>query len=439
MAVAMRDRQECRQWVVARFGATMHYAVPRILNNAGRLARFYTDFYTGPITRRLLTLAPGQWRNPIVNRALGRSAPDLPIELVRSYPMLGIDYTIRQRLLRNPDAISKMFLLMGNRFGKAVVRDGFGQAGGVYCFNTSGLHVLRAAKERGLVSVIEQTIAPCAVEERILSKEFERFQGWEVPRQRGGAATEAVIRRESEEWELADTIVCPSEFVRQGVIKAGGAAHKCIVVPYGVDSRFSPCERPPERGPLRVLSVGQVSLRKGAGYACEVGRILGKSAELRWVGPILLTAEGRRKVEQHVRLIGSIPRNQILEQFRWADVFFLPSICEGSATVIYEALMSGLPVVTTPNAGSIVTDGINGFIVPVRDTVQMAEKLRQLHEDERLLRRMRLQASESRQASFEAYQERLLKALDMAAITTQRQALQQVMLGPDAELINKSL
>ena len=92
----MFDRQERRQWVVARFGATMHYAVPRILNNAGLLARLYTDFYAGPIVRGLLSLAPAQWRNPMINRALGRFAVDLPIELVRSYPMLGIEYTIRQ-------------------------------------------------------------------------------------------------------------------------------------------------------------------------------------------------------------------------------------------------------------------------------------------------------------------------------------------------------
>jgi len=379
------------------------------------LARFYTDFYAGPTIRHLLSLGPVQWRNPMMSRALGRFAPDLPMELVRSYPMLGIEYAVRQRLLRNPEALSEMFLLMGDRFGKAVKRDGFGKAGGLYCFNTSGLHALRAARERGLVSVIEQTIAPRAVEEHLLSEEYERFPDWEVPSQVGGPATGAVIRREREEWELADMIVCPSEFVQQGVIQAGGATHKCVVVPYGVDNRFSPRERSPHRGPLRVLSVGQVSLRKGAGYACEVGRILGRSAELRWVGPILLTPEGRRKVEQHVKLTGDIPRNQIFEQFRWADVFFLPSMCEGSATVTYEALMSGLPVITTPNAGSIVTDGVNGFIVPVRETVQMAEKLRQLQEDDDLLRRMQLQAGGTRQASFEAYQERLLKALDIVS------------------------
>ena len=400
-----------RQWVVARFGATMHYAVPRILNNAGLLAKFYTDFYASPIIRGLLSLAPEQCRPPMINRALGRFASDLPMELIRSYPVLGVEYTVRQRLMSNPEALSKMFLTVGSRFGKAVARDGFGQASGVYCFNTSALHILRAAKERNLVSVVEQTIAPCLIEQRLMSEEYELFQGWEVLRQSTAPSTEAVVRRESEEWNLADRIICPSEFVRQAVIESGGAPHKCILVPYGVDNRFAPSEGLARRGPLKVLSIGQASLRKGIGYACEVGKALGKTAELRWVGPILLTAEGRHKVEQHVKLLGEVPRIQILEQFRWADVFFLPSICEGSATVIYEALMSGLPVITTPNAGSIVTDGVNGFIVPIRDTNEMRDRLRQLHEDDQLLCRMRLRAIESRQASFEAYQDRLLNAL----------------------------
>jgi glycosyltransferase involved in cell wall biosynthesis len=409
----MLERQKRRRWVVARLGASMHYAVPRMLNNAGLLARFYTDFYASPLARRVLSHLPPEWRHSAVNRALGRFAPDLPMDLVRSYPMLGLEYAVAQRLLRNREALSAMFLRTGERFAKAVVRDGFAGGDGLYCFNTAGLHALRAAKERGLVSVLEQAIAPRAVEESVLAEEHERFPGWEGSRERG-AATETTIRREREEWDLADMIVCPSDFVRQGVVQSGGGASKCIVVPYGVDGRFSPYERLPRRGPLRVLSVGQASLRKGIGYAREVGHILGNSVELRWVGPILLSLEGRRKVEQYVELTGAIPRNQIFEQFRWADVFFLPSVCEGSATVTYEALMSGLPVVTTPNTGSIVTDGINGFVLPVRDAGQMAEKLRQLQEDGRLLQQMQRQAvGTSREASIEAYQERLLGALEV--------------------------
>ncbi len=402
-----------RRWVVARLGAYMHYAVPRMLYKAGLLARFYTDFYAGAVTRGVMSLLPQPWRSSLINQALGRYAPELPVELVRSYPVLGLEYAVAQRLFRHPDAQAKLFLQTGDRFGRAVARDGFAGAGGVYCFNTAARHILRAAKEAGLVSVLDQTIAPRAIEESILAKEHELFPVWELARKRN-SAVEKTIAREREEWDLADAIFCPSEFVRRGVIESGGPAHKCHVVPYGVDSNFSPIGRQAHGGPLRVLTVGQVNLRKGIGYACEVGRILGNSAELRWVGPVLLTSEGRTKVEQYVRLTGVVPRNQIFEQFRWADVFFLPSVCEGSATVTYEALMSGLPVVTTPNAGSIIVDGLNGFIVPIRDSVQMAEKLRLLQENEQLLLSMQDRAvATSQKASLQAYQKRFLNALEL--------------------------
>jgi glycosyltransferase involved in cell wall biosynthesis len=53
----------------------------------------------------------------------------------------------------------------------------------------------------------------------------------------------------------------------------------------------------------------------------------------------------------------------VAEHLRWADVFCLPSIVEGSATSTYEALAAGLPIITTPNAGSLVCDGEEGWIV----------------------------------------------------------------------------
>jgi glycosyltransferase involved in cell wall biosynthesis len=405
------ERQGRRRWVVARFGANMHYAVPRMLSSVGCLARFYTDFYVGPVLRKSLSRLPERWRVSTINRALGRFAADLPAELVHSYTALGLEYSVLQRLVRNPDAQSRMFLRVGDRFGKAVVEDGFAGANGFYGYNTSSLYALRAAKERGLTCVLEQASAPRMVEQRLIAEEYDRFPGWEKSR-KDQAAIGATIECERAEWAAADVIICPSEFVRDGVVQSGGAKHKCAVVPYGVDCSFSPSTSLPHTGPLRVLTVGRVSLPKGAGCAREVARALGRSVEFRWVGPIHLSVEGRRGVEECIRLVGPLPRSDIFEHFKWADVFFLPTVCEGSATVAYEALMSGLPVVTTPNAGSIVTHGVNGFIVPVRDSAQMALKLRLLHEDRRLLQHMRERAAASREAHVDAYRERLLAVLD---------------------------
>ena len=98
--------------------------------------------------------------------------------------------------------------------------------------------------------------------------------------------------------------------------------------------------------------------------------------------------------------------------YRWADVLVLPSLCEGSATATYEALAWGLPVVCTRNAGSVVRDGVEGFIVPVREGRAIAEKLGQLHSDRAMLKEL----SENARAragffTIRAYSERLLAVL----------------------------
>jgi glycosyltransferase involved in cell wall biosynthesis len=115
---------------------------------------------------------------------------------------------------------------------------------------------------------------------------------------------------------------------------------------------------------LRVLCVGEADLRKGISYAAETARRRGDAAEIKWIGPISLLPNARRLVEPHVKLTGPTPRNMMAAEFQWADVFFLPSACEGSATVTYEALMSGLPVITTPNAGGVVIDGSADSLLP---------------------------------------------------------------------------
>jgi hypothetical protein len=400
-------------WAVVRTGAYMHYAVPRIIHRAGRLDRLYTDFYAGDAGSGLLSRLPKALRSAAISRALARSTADLPRDRVRSYPLFGLEYYARQLGARGSEAKSAVYLHANHKFGRMVSRNGFGNAGAIYTFNTAAFEVLQAAKQRQMFTVVEQTIAPRGLEEDLLAEENQRFPGWESARHRG-PSTEATIKRESEEWALADLILCASEFVRQGVAYCGGPLEKCVVVPYGVDERFLCPQRRPHDGSLRVLSVGDASLRKGVGYAYETAKLLGNRAELRWVGPIGLEPPARALVERNVHLTGSVPRSQILPHFEWADVFFLPSMCEGSATVTYEALMSGLPVIVTPNVGSVVVDDVNGFIVPARDVEAMSDRLNRLVADPALLLRMQQAALDSRNvASLEAYAQRLLRALSI--------------------------
>ena len=409
----------CRsKWVVARLGAAMHYAVPRILHEEGLLERFYTDLYATQGWPRLLSCVPEQSRPAGLRRLLGRVAPDLPLDRIRSYPTLGLNYYLRRARAADWEGLSAVYLWAGSEFGRRVARDGFGYAGAVYTFNSAALEILRASRARGLFTVVEQTMAPRSVEDRLLSEEHARFPGWGSIRVRGRASA-ALDDREAEEWALADVIACGSEFVREGVRRAGGPADRCVVIPYGVDGRFAPAKRGhDDRGqeqrsrPLRVLTVGEASIQKGVQYAREVARLLKGKAELRWVGSINLNPDARARVAEHLELTGAVPRTQILSHYKWADVFFFPSICEGSATVTYEALSCGLPVVTTPNSGSLVCDGIDGFVTPVRDAAAMADRLQELNEDRALLARMSAAAAKnSSRASLAAYKQRFVQAL----------------------------
>jgi len=122
-----------------------------------------------------------------------------------------------------------------------------------------------------------------------------------------------------------------------------------------------------------------------------------------------VTSQAEAQLREHLELTGPAPRSDIAQHFAWADVFLLPSICEGSATVTYEALGFGLPVVCTPNAGSVVRDGLDGFIVAGAGCHGHCGRIEQLAQDLELRAQMAANAK-ARAAEFTvgAYGQRLL-------------------------------
>jgi len=139
---------------------------------------------------------------------------------------------------------------------------------------------------------------------------------------------------------------------------------------------------------------------------------LRRQAEFRLVGPIRVSGDAQKELANYTDLAGPVPRSETAEHFRWADVFLLPSLCEGSATATYEALAYGLPVICTPNTGSVVRNGIEGFIVPPAEVSPIVERLEELSADADLLVRMSHAALErAREFTLESYAQRLLAAI----------------------------
>jgi glycosyltransferase involved in cell wall biosynthesis len=410
-----RPAVAARRWVVSQIGARRHYAIPAILERAGLLERFYTDLCAeAPLVRALEFAIPRSLRPRAIDRLLTRTVSLVPRKKIQCFPL----FSLRRILSRNDgDSTAdsyRTWLEANRRFNLHVVRAGFGTGDTVYVFNGAGLEILERAKQLGLQTVVDQTDAPVAVEESLLSRERAEWPAWEhgtVNRDDWSLMAD----REKAEWALADTIVCGSSYVKDGIEASGGPVRRCQVVPYGFDGA-SPTTRPgskPSGQPLRVLFLGTLCLRKGIQYFWQTARTLrGGPFQFRAVGPAPLTEQAIQQMRFDLEWLGTVPRPEVKRHYQWADVLVLPSISEGSANVCYEALAHGLPVVTTDNAGSIVRDGVEGSIVPIRDSGAIAQVLAALSSDRDGLAAMS-QAALSRAADFtlEKYAGRLLEAL----------------------------
>lgn len=206
--------------------------------------------------------------------------------------------------------------------------------------------MLEAARALGVRAVVELPLATSEVEHEILKQEWERYPDWE-PFSHGGEERDEFTVRQKKEWDAAEKIIVPSKFVADSLKSAGVASDRFITVPYGVSGFSGHRAHEAHGGPLRILSVGNVTLRKGPQYTFEASKLLGKGFDFRLVGLCSFSDKVKRELGKQLHMVGVIPRSEVSEHFQWADVFLLPSLCEGMATVLIEALSCGLPVIAT--------------------------------------------------------------------------------------------
>jgi glycosyltransferase involved in cell wall biosynthesis len=289
--------------------------------------------------------------------------------MVTSFDLLGARYLYAQRGARTALQLACVYAKYGRAFNSRILRHGLGGADTIFGFDGGSLELFHWAKAQGLRCVLEQTIAPRRWQNALLAEESDRWPGWQPNLEQDGS--DPLRIREEAEWSFADVVLAPSQFVVEGIAACGGPSERCFIVPYdaGGFGVTGPRGRRRERTDrLRVLFVGEVGLRKGAPYALEALRRLGSTrVESRFAGRVEIAAEKIAKYKGVAEFLGHVPRSRVVSLYHWADILILPSLCEGSASVTYEALAAGLPVVCTPNTGSIVRDGIDGLIIPPRD------------------------------------------------------------------------
>ncbi|MEI6331107.1 MAG: glycosyltransferase family 4 protein [Pseudanabaena sp. ELA645] len=262
-------------------------------------------------------------------------------------------------------------------FDRHVAKHHLGNIDAIYAYEDGAADTFVAAKQRNIYCFYDLPIAFHLTSRRIQTEEAELFPEL-ASTMLAVQEPEWKIERKNREVELADHIFVASSFTQKSLLDIGIPDSKITVIPYGAPIEyFQP--RPKQDKIFRPMFAGQVGTRKGMQYLMPAWQELNlPDSELLLVGINQMPSDWLAKYsDSRIRLTGSVPHSTLNEYYSSASVFVFPSLVEGFGLVLLEAMACGIPIITTPNTAGpdIITDGIEGFIVPIRDIEALKQKL----------------------------------------------------------------
>jgi glycosyltransferase involved in cell wall biosynthesis len=262
------------------------------------------------------------------------------------------------------------------------------------------------AKELGLLATLQRGSAHIQYQRDILLEEHE------ICGLKGELPPINIVEREKREYAIADYVFVPSGFARQTFIDHGFPESKIVTVSLGASlDQFY--KTPKQDDVFRVIYAGTMSLQKGVHYLLEAFAELRLSnAELWLVGQMQPEMETVfRRFEGHFRYLGKVPQARLRDYYGQCSVFALCSIQDGFGMVLTQAMSCGLPVLCSTNTGGpdVLTDGREGFIVPIRDVQAIKERILFLYEHQDICAEMgqRAQARAASALSWDDYGDRM--------------------------------
>ena len=345
------------------------------------LAEFHTTIAADP-KAFFIKLLPTGFRNEWLRRTYPISSKKIithpVLELARMLlPKLGI----RQPLTNEKGwaSVDSVYHNIDNSVAKRINHlISIGGLKAVYAYEDGALATFKKAKQLGLKCIYDLPIAYWQTSRKLLTEESDRLPNW-APTLGGGIEdSQAKLDRKASEMELADAIICPSQFVMDSLPRSAGTK-QVIMSPFGspqptkneIGSRKT-------TGPLRVLFAGSMGQRKGLGDLLAAFKLLkNKNAELVVMGSQLASMTFYKSEFCGFTYEPGRQHEKVLELMRSCDVLCLPSIVEGRALVMQEAMSQGLPLIITPNTGGadLIIEGSTGFLVPIRSPEAIATKI----------------------------------------------------------------
>lgn len=224
-----------------------------------------------------------------------------------------------------------------------------------------------------------------------------------------------------------------TEIARDALVARGVPADKVHCIRSGLDRL--PAIKPlhASRVPLHLLSVARLVEKKGLDrqlriYAALKGAGVEYKARIVGDGPLRSKLEklaGHLGLADRVTFVGQVPSQEVWEHLDWSDVLLHTGVVaasgdrDGLPNVIAEAMAAGVPVVTSPTAGTTeaVKDGVTGVVLPVDHPAAWVAALRRLSSDDAYCEMLRRNARAWVEGNFDvrANTDRLLRRLRSAA------------------------
>jgi glycosyltransferase involved in cell wall biosynthesis len=245
------------------------------------------------------------------------------------------------------------------------------------CF---GLRSVAVAKRQGAVTLCDHSIA----HPRTLS--FLVDNSGRFPPEGGVPPKIELERLMDHDMVQADHTLVNSEFAKRTCVHAGMNPNRVHVIYLGVDDKFIDAVPELSRSQIRnrraesILFAGSWQIRKGVWTIVHAFKAMKGNCHLNVAGGIEPKLGRDPKMKAFLRgpqvtVLGTLTRAELARKMTEHRIFIFPSLCEGSARVVFEALACGCYVITTPNAGSIVEDGIHGRLMPTADAEALRESV----------------------------------------------------------------
>ncbi len=353
------------------------------LARKGQLSAFFTAAYPKGAVRKWLNTIPLAGLQRLLDRQ-----EDIPDALVHAFTRSDIFFKGGDLLLGRWSAALQMeahirgFESYAAQAARRLRRLSFD----VYHYrNCYGLQSAEWAQRNGRLTVCDHSIAhPYAVS-------YVRCgQGAVLPEHLLPQPLNRLERYYLRDFDAADLVLVNSDFVKQTFVASGVDAGRVRVVYWGVDQQFLDAANHALSAAQKqfttkaVFFAGRLEMRKGA---TDLMDALDQLADEAWTLTVAgdisdeVSERWRQFKARHpgrITSLGVLSRRQLADRMVRHPVFVFPSRLEGSARVVFEAMACGCFVVTTPNSGSVVVDGLNGAVISAEAPAMLAEALRRV-------------------------------------------------------------